>query len=149
MQIRITSVVCEEALEICRRTSVSVEDALKPLFVERSYGASIDQFVVVIVAADSDETENAKYCSAHDRVGSYRHLITLARVKFIGFALPYDPVTVVSMTLTEFRAKFCSDLLKRLESPSLKIPKAFDYARFASDLQMPLEILKRATAISN
>jgi len=99
---------------------------------------------VMIVSVDSDEIENQKFCKGYNKVGRYKHPISSETVKFIGFALPYDPEIIVTMNIGQFVNIFCTDLLSRLSAPSFKIPSTFNYEKFCFDLREPLEILKRA-----
>ena len=63
MHIKITSVATEEIGPVLGRVAVAMEDALNPLFEQKSYG-DIDQFMAVVVAVDSDVVENSRFVAA-------------------------------------------------------------------------------------
>jgi hypothetical protein len=145
MKIRVTSVTSSEKNKLVRNATVALEDKLNPVFANSSYGGEIEQFTAVIVAVYSDPPENNQFCKDHNKIGSYKHPFTQEKVKFISFALPFDPEFVEPMTEYQIRVAICPALLNRLRNPGVKIPKQFDYARFAEDLQVLLEIYRRAT----
>ena len=143
MHIRFTSVATEEVGPILGNVGVQIQDALNPFFAEKSFG-SIDQFIAVIVAVDSDVAENNRFAKGHNKIGSYKNLLTNERIKYISFALPLDPLAVELMNEEKVRQKVCSALLKRLESPDLKFQKSFDYNRFSEELRLAIKIYSLA-----
>ena len=144
MQIRVTSVASGEVGETLGVITVGIENALSPLVGPMRFDG-VSQFIVVIVAVDSDRLENDKFVRAHNKTGHYRHPITSERVPYISIALPFDPVVLESMTEEQVRQVVCSTLLCQLDQPGVRIPKAFDYERFASTLRTAIEIYARSS----
>lgn len=145
MEVRWTCDTSPEVGSLLGRATIELQEALTPLFRERSYGGGVDQLVVMVVSVDSDPSENIKICERHNKVGSYKHPITSERVKYIGLALSFDPASIEGETDDQVRRLLCTALIGRLQEPGLKIPKAFDYERFSDDVSSALEIYSRAS----
>lgn len=138
--MRVTSVTSSEVGELICNVTVALENELKPIFANDSYGGGVDQFVVVVVAVDSDTSVNEKFCKSHNRAGTDRHPITGEKVKYISVALPFDPQIIELMTEDQVRLAVCASLTSRLDNLGLKrMPKEFDYTKFATDLRVALE----------
>ncbi|WP_426117470.1 hypothetical protein [Massilia sp. PWRC2] len=139
MHIKITSIATEEVGSVLGRVSVAMEDALNPLFERESYG-DIEQFMLVIVAVDSDVAENSRFVAAHNKIRNFRHPATLARFKSMSFSLSFDPVYIESKSESQIRRLVSTGLLAKLDNPGLKIPVKFDYIRFVADLRLAIRI---------
>ncbi|QDQ27950.1 hypothetical protein FNU76_17260 [Chitinimonas arctica] len=100
---------------------------------------------MVAVAVDSDPLENEKFRKVNDKCGSYTNMLTGEKVKYLGFALAFDPAVIEFADDETVRQLWCAALLERLDNPSIRIPKAFDYERFASDMRIALEIYSKAS----
>lgn len=146
MHIRITCVTDEKAGILINDTLIELQDSLNLYFIGQKYGAH-EQFLIVVVAVDSDASENEKFLKRYNKVGSYKNLVTSEMTKYIGFGIPFDPLAIERMGGNQFRIAFCDALLLKLENPEIKVPKTFEYDRFAADLKIRLEIFKRAAYI--
>ena len=143
MYIRITCVTDEKAGQIINEILVAMQEAFNIFFPDRNYG-DLEQFTVVVVAVDSDTAENDKFLKGFNKIGSFKNPFTQNKVKYIGFGIPFDPMAIEKMVDDQFKIALCDALLNRLDNPALKIPKNFDYNRFACDMKDRLEIFKRA-----
>ena len=143
MKITLTSDGWEETSLMLRSILVPLTQALNLFFVEQSYGCPLD-FMAVVVAVDPDLNENEKQAKGYNKVGSSKHPITNERSKHISIGLPIDPAAILARSEDENRVAICDALLARLEQPIARVPKDFNYAKFVSDLQIRLEILKKA-----
>jgi hypothetical protein len=139
MHIKITSVAAEDIGPVLGRIAVAMEDALNPLFEQKSYG-DIDQFMAVVVAVDSDIAENSRFVAAYNKIASFKHPVSLLRFKSISLSLPFDPVYIKSLTESQIRHRLCMVLCEKLGDPGLKISKKFDYKGFVADLRIALAI---------
>ncbi len=145
MNIGVTNVVSESVAEILGSMSVAFEDAIKPHFLGDDFGAGVNEFIVAIIAVDSDIEVNNRFCEKNEKVGSYKHWLSQKVVKFICISLPMDPDKIEKMTEAEVRRAFCEALIEKLKHPVVKIPKKFDYARFVEKMDTALQIYARAT----
>ncbi|WP_137940421.1 hypothetical protein [Chitinivorax sp. B] len=130
--------------EALGNVTVRLQEALSPFFSNKEYGGEVDQFMLVVVAVDSDVEENKRSCKAYNRVASYKDMITGSKVKFLGIALPFDPIPLAEMSERELANLICIALQEKMNNPELKIPKGFDYQLFKNDLQLALELYKCA-----
>lgn len=139
VKIRFTSICSSEVALLCRNVTVALEDKLIPLFADRTFGEGIDQFVVVVIAVDADQEENAKFERKYNSVGRYKDIRTGENVRFMSIALPFNPDEVVAMTQSDLCSSLVAALLRRLKTPNLKIPKRFDYRTFVECIMESLE----------
>lgn len=142
MKIVTTSIASEEAGALLNDHLVFLAKALNQFLGSQVYG-DISQLTVIIVAVDSAVAENGRFCKGRDKVGRFKHPVSGEQVKYISFALPFDPVDIESAPPGNLRQMVIDALIARLRNPALKIPKAFKYDALVSDLETRLEILKR------
>ena len=124
--------------EIFRITTVKLEQQIPPLFADKSYGCEIERFVAGFVAMGSPEM-NARNSKGDNKVGSYKDPFTGEKVKFMSFALPFDPKELVGKDQCQLEKLLCEALYHRLDAPNIKIPKDFDYETFAIDMKAALQ----------
>jgi len=141
MKIRFTSISWEEISELLSKVTVHLEEHFNVLFSDLSYGADVAQFTAVIVAVDSviDSTQNEKFTKLHNKSGTYKHLLTGEKIKYISFSLEYRFEDLDGRDESEISKIFCADLSKRMDAPNIKIPKGFDYPKFASAMKDALD----------
>ncbi|WMW81308.1 hypothetical protein RF679_03255 [Undibacterium cyanobacteriorum] len=149
MDIGVTCIVAGELVAICNTVAVFVEDSLRKVFDERSFGSGVEQFVVAIVAVDSNGHANETFSKGQNSVGRFKHPITAKSIKYMSLAICFDAEKLMNLTSTKFLEVFCSELLIRLDHPGIKIPKTFDYKEFSAQLKQHLEILKRVEIVEN
>lgn len=117
---------------------MEMEDALNPAFASKTFG-EIGRFMLVIVAVDSDSSENNRFVTGHTKIGSYKHPITSERVKFISLAVPFDPMILEPASPARRRQLVSDALMERLDNPPVKIPNSFNYERFVHEMRLALE----------
>lgn len=144
MKIRITSVADEEATVAVREPTVAIENALNLFFKDKSYG-SVGQFTVVVVAVYSDVQENDAFCKGHNKFGTLNNPFTSEKIKYLSIAIPFDPSLLCTKDSFDIKKDICTATSIRLRNVGMKIPKRFDFEGFVSDMELPLEILMRAT----
>ncbi len=123
-----------------------LEDSFKPIFADTDFGADIKEFTFAIVAVDEDSQTNERFCEPNNKVGRYKHWLTHEAVKFISFALPFNPDAIERATEAEFIRMVCEAALVRLHNPGLKIPKGFDYSGFSAKFRDAVSVIVRAAA---
>jgi hypothetical protein len=143
MQIRVTSVAAEDVAETARDVAGWLERSLIPIFADKTFG-EVQQFIIVLVLADTEAAENEKYCDEHNDRGSYQNPFTGKTTNYISLALPFDPASVLEMNFENFRCAVCDALLSKIESLVDTFPENLDFPQFLTDLRIALEILKRA-----
>ena len=142
MHIVITSDSWMETSEVLTNTLNPLEAALNLFFTKQSYGCTL-RFMVVVVSVENEASHNEKISNKYNKVGSSKNPFTNERSKHISIGLPIDPAAILARSEDENRVAICNALLARLEQPIARVPKDFNYAKFVSDLQIRLEILKK------
>lgn len=146
MEIKVVSVVSEAVAAVCRNVTVSLEDSFKPIFSHTDFGADIKEFTFAIVAVDEDSATNGRFCEPHNKAGRYKHWLTQEAVKFISFALPFNPNDIEGRAESEVIRIFFEAALSRLDNPGVKMPRGFDYAGFAAKFKDAAGVILKAAA---
>jgi hypothetical protein len=140
MKICFSGIAWTDVGTVFSKFAVPLESEFNDTFSHFSYGGEVDQFIGVLVAVDSmvDATQNAKFLSKNNKSGSFKHLLTREKVKFISIAIPYQHEGLEGKTESQLMKIFCADLYKKLDNPEIKIPKGFDYKKFTEDMKNKL-----------
>jgi hypothetical protein len=112
---------------------VMLEDALQPM-LGADYGG-IAQFSAVLVAMDSDETENARFRKPFDKVG----LCPGTDLRYLSVSVGFTPEELLTMTPSQVACTFALRLGERLASRPKRLPHAFDYERFHENASRALD----------
>lgn len=141
MKIRFTSNTWEEISSVISKAIRPLENEFNHLLSNVNYGGGVSQFFAVIIAIDSIEVknQNEKFSKSANKSGSFKHLLTGERIKYISFALEHQYEDLEGKDESEIRKIFCLDLYHRLDVPNIKIPKGFDYEKFSFDIKRHLE----------
>jgi len=134
MKVRVTSIVWEEVGELVRSVGAAMERALTAPFQDLSFGGGIDQLFIIIVSMSSDVDENAKVCKGYNKVSRARHPVNGELIRSIGFAVPIDPDTLVTMTSRDLAGMICTTVAEKLTRRYPRLPKDFDYGQFTLHL---------------
>lgn len=135
MRLRVTSVTASEVGELINSVATSLEDRLGPIVEVNDYGGGVDQFAVFFVSVDSDPMENERYCHANNRASRYKDILTGKMVKFVGIAIPVDPVIVLGSPRAGLPKLLEDLLLEEMESPAYAMPLKFDRQRLLADFK--------------
>jgi ribosomal-protein-alanine N-acetyltransferase len=144
MHLTVTSCCSEEAHARLVDFSNSLQDALNPLIVDESYG-STERLMIVIVAVNATREENLAFCKGYNKAGTYTALITKEKVKYCSLAVPFGSDDVVNTPEGMLRRQLIDEIIRVMAHPVTKIPKAFEFARLAERLRLPLELYAQAT----
>lgn len=112
---------------------VMLEDALQPM-LGADYGG-ITQFSAVLVAMDSDQTENARFRKPFDKVG----LCPGTDLRYLSMSVGFTPEELLAMTPSQVACAFALRLKEGLASRPKRLPRAFDYERFYEDASRALD----------
>jgi len=143
MKIVITNVGWEDTGKMLRDIATPLEQSLNLFFDGQSHGYPL-VFILVIVAFYSDSNENEKHADGYNKSGTRKDPVTNERLRHVSIGIPVDREALLAQGKEANRIAICDALLARLAQPIARMPKDFDYAKFVSDLQIRLEILKKA-----
>ena len=141
MKLRVTSITASEVGELINSVTTRLEDRLRPVVEPKDYGGGIAQFAVFFISVDSDPIENERYCTANNRAGRYKDLVTGKMVSFVGIAVPVDPREVLSSPREALPQLLEGLLLDELDSPAYAMPKKFDREHLLEDLRSALAMI--------
>lgn len=140
MKLRVTSITDSEVGKLINAITTALEDRLRPLLEPKQYGGGIEQLTIFFISVDSDPLENERYCSANNRSGRYKDMLTGKSVRYLGIAIPIDPQVVLSSSRAALHKLAESKLLETLETPPYAMPKQFDQKLLFSDVKAELSL---------
>lgn len=141
MLIKISSVATDATIASLNNFYIALEDSLNEYLSDESFG-SINQFRLVIVAVHENLLENNEYCKKNNSSGSFINPFTKKLVNYFSIAIPYSPAKVVSLNESDLRTDLCNEIVHCLEHVTVKIPKGFEFARFAEKIKNFLAVYK-------
>ena len=140
MKFRVTSVTDEESGALLRDATVAMEDWLNASLNDGKFGDGVDQFVVVVIAVDSDPEENLRWAKSHDKTGKYKNPFTGEGVRYISSAVVLPPSKVKELGEESILSFLCAATICRLASRPKRVPKGFDYERCAKAVSLALQV---------
>ena len=146
MIINLTLSVWSEVMKQTLEGVPMLEDALQPK-LGADYGG-IAQFTAVLVAMESDETENARYRQKYEKVGRFPG----TDLRGLTVSVGATPEELLAMTGPQVARAFALRLKARLEAKPKRLPRTFDYERFHEDISRALDdfvSLGRCTAVTS
>lgn len=138
MRIRFTSVVTEEISELIRLVTVELQEALKASLSKGTYEGGIEQFAAVIVAVGTQK-ENNEFVSKHNKLGSYKDFFSKKKIKYISYALPFNPEILINMEIADLKSMFCSELLDLVLGEKIHKLDSINSESFIEDLSRELK----------
>jgi hypothetical protein len=122
-----------------------LEGALQPK-LGADYGG-IAQLTAVLVAMESDETENTRYRQRYEKVGRFPG----TDLRYLMVSVGATPEELLAMTGPQLACTFASRLKARLETKPKRLPRAFDYERFHADASRALDnfVSGRCTTVTS
>jgi|GEM_PF-5780412 len=141
MKIIFCSVAWEDIGKKFSEMAAPLQVEFNSIFSERSYGAGISEFQAILIAVDStgDLGANEKFARQREKSGTYKHLLTGERIKYISFAIKRQHEDLEGKNTHNLRSIFCHDLHDRMDHAAIEIPKGFDYASFSTDMKGALK----------
>ena len=143
MHITVTSISSQETNKKLNEFSADLEDSLNKYLSVDSFGP-INRFMFVIVAVYEDAAENDRFCQKNNKSGTYKHPVTSERVKYFSIAVPYSPEKILSTDKEDLRKNLCSEIIRHIDNPQVKIPKGVEYERFSEKIKLALEIYSKS-----
>ena len=140
MKFRVTSVTDEESGALLRDATVAMEDWLNASLSDGNFGEEVDQFIVVVIAVDSDPEENSRWAKSHDKTGKYKNPFTGEGVRFISSAIVLPPSKVQELGQESILSFLCAATIRRLALRPKRVPKGFDYERCSKAVSLALQV---------
>ena len=106
----------------------------------------MDQFSAISVCVDADPVENQRFMIAYDKCGTYKDPVTNKRVKYISFALSFNPEEAKFESRTQIINQICDKLKLRLDAPGMRMPNGFDFDQFRLDLRKVIDAEPQVSA---
>ena len=138
MRVRVTSISWSEVAAKVRSVTSEMEAALGPFFKDASFGGGVEQLMIVLVSASSDEDENDRIGKGYDGVRTRRNPLTNESTKSFGFGVQIRPEVLSGLDADGLRQFVRQSILMRIEQPGFRIPKTFNYPEFSRQLHAGL-----------
>jgi hypothetical protein len=117
-----------------------LEDWLNASVSDGEFGGKLDQFTVFVVCAFDEASENERWAATRDTLGSYKDPFTGQLVKALSIGLPVPPVQLSAVNLEKGLNVVALALREKLRSRPKRVPKGFEYERFAAAASASLAV---------
>ena len=143
MIVKFREIYMVENLLSFTEASLVVENKIMAHIVDKSFGADIEEFIVVSVVDNPLMPRHDKndYIKGYHKFSRYKRAITKESVKYLGVVLFFDREDIEGLTKEAMCVVLAKALILRLENISLKIPKRFNYEKFHQYLLEELKSL--------
>ena len=132
MRFLVTSAACEETALVLRELASQVESLLRPFVGDQDFGGSIDQITFVLVSVDDNPVQNAAWAKANDKLGSYSHVASGDRVRYLSLAVQLPPQQLLATPSRKRPVLIREALAARLAARPHRLPRGFRYQDFAA-----------------
>jgi hypothetical protein len=132
MNFRVTSVTSEETAVLLRAITTNIEQVLTANLAGDSFGVGIDQLTLVVVSVDNDPVANEAWAKPYRKLGSYRHMVTSERIRFLSLAAEVSPSDLVALPDSQ-RHQFVAELLSsQFSTRPKRLPRGFEFPGLAT-----------------
>lgn len=135
MKFGFTASTNEVVGECINASLIYFERLLNEQLGNRFYGAEIVRFVVCFVSIDDENEINIQHQKYHTKVGKYRESPVADSERYISVAPIVLPRLLCNASEQEIFSLLMVALISEIEVGSIKWPKGFDLAAFASDVK--------------
>jgi hypothetical protein len=132
MKFCVTSVACEETADILRKLTAELELVLTENLRRDSFDDGIDQLTLVVVSVDDDSDENAAWATPHRKLGSFRHMLTGQRIRFLSLAAEISPRALSELAVEERLGYVAVALSSQFGARPKRLPRGFGFLRLAT-----------------
>ncbi|MCP5209284.1 MAG: hypothetical protein H7A01_19000 [Hahellaceae bacterium] len=102
------------------------------------FGNELDQFTMVVISVDNDQTENERWLKPHNKLSTFKNPVTQQKVKSLSVAVCMPPKHIECLSFEELVSFFSEEFIKRLEIKPNRLPKGLDYLRLTKAIKLVL-----------
>ena len=139
MKFRVTSVADESCGARINVATVKLEDWLNATIADSDFGASLDQFMIVVVAVDDDPECNARFAKPWNKLSSTLNPYTGQKVKSLSFSIEVPPSNATEATYEELLSQIAEAVKHKLSIRPQRLPSGFDFQRASRAVSVALE----------
>ncbi len=140
MRFHVTSITATEVAPCVRDVTVKLRELLNAAMSDGDFGGHLDQVTMVIVSVDDEPEQNERWAKSHRGLGRPKNPFTAETYTELSFAVTISPSkfdgTNLEKALRVASSAFVQTILKRPK----RVPKGFDYERFAKGLGAALNV---------
>ena len=138
MRYRVTSITDPEVGTGVAAVTTKLEDWLNAALSEGDFGPGLDQFTVFVVSTFDDVAQNERWASARDKLGRLKHPVSGQTLRYLSVGLSIPPARLLPADLKKGLSITCRTLREKLNARPRRIPKGFQYERFAAAVSAAL-----------
>lgn len=140
MKFRVTSIAGPENGPLIRDATVRLQDWLNATLEDGEFGLGLEKFTFIVVSVFDEPEENERWAKAHRKLGSFTHQATGERVRDLCAAAAIPPQLFGSQQLVENLEIICRAMRAEITQRPKRLPKGFEYERFAAAVNAALEV---------
>jgi len=144
MLFRVTSVACEDVAAPLRETGSRLEGWLAATLADGDFGTGIDQFSIMIVSVSDDQSEDARWLSDGNKLGSFKTWPEGSRQRYLSVAVWVEPSKIAAAPLETQLSLVCAAIVDRLATRPARLPKGLDFVRLAKAVCVALKAFELA-----
>jgi hypothetical protein len=138
VRIRVTCITAEEVGSLVGEVALKFQDWLGAALSDGEFGGRLDQVTMFIVSVDDDVGENARWTRPRNGLGRVKNPFTGETFSNLSLAVAIPPSKFAQTTLKEALAVASSAFSERILERPRRVPKGFEYERFAKGLSTAL-----------
>ena len=139
MKFRITSVADESCGAKINDVTVKLEDWLNAVIGDADFGATLDQFMVVVVAVDDDPERNGRFAKPWNKLSNILNPFTGQRVRSLCLSVEIHPSNATESTFEDLLSRISQAVEDKLSCRPKRLPSGFDFQRASRAVSVALE----------
>lgn len=140
MRFHVTSIVATEVAPCVRDATVKLQEWLNAAMSAGDFGGHLDQVTMVIVSVEDEPAQNERWAKSHRGLGRPKNPFTGETYTELSFAVAIPPSKFDGANMEKaLRVDSSAFMQSSLERPK-RVPKGFDYERFATGLGAALSV---------
>jgi len=139
MKFRVTSVADESCGTKINDVTVKLEDWLNAVVADADFGASLDQFMIVVVAVDDDPDNNGRFAGPWNKLSNTLNPFTGLKVKSLSLSVEINPSIATESTFQDLLRHITQAVQRKLSCRPKRLPSGFDFPRVSRAVSVALE----------
>jgi hypothetical protein len=140
VRFQVTSITAEEVAPYVRDVTVKLREWLNASMSDGDFGGHLDQVTMVIVSVEDEPEQNERWAKSHRGLGRPKNPFTGETYTELSFAVAIPPSKFDGADLEKALRVASSAAIQTVLDRPKRVPKGFDYERFAKGLSAALNV---------
>jgi len=139
MKFRVTSVADESCGTKINDVTFKLEDWLNAVVADADFGASLDQFMIVVVAVDDDPDTNGSFAGPWNKLSNILNPFTGLKIKSLSLSVEINPSIATELPFEDLLSNLTQAIQRKLSCRPKRLPSGFDFPRVSRAVSVALE----------